>query len=66
MWFHRNPGNETRDITEMQPGKLVNYLGSFRFAIRKADGSDYEPDTLPITMGPLTGFCEREKSVHIV
>lgn len=61
VWFHRNPGNETRDITEMQPGKLVNYLGSFRFSIRKADGSDYEPDTLTNYHGSIDRFLRERK-----
>lgn len=61
VWFHRNPGNETRDITEMQPGKLVNYLGSFRFSIRKADGSDYELDTLTNYHGSIDRFLRERK-----
>ncbi|XP_056000117.1 uncharacterized protein KIAA1958-like [Ostrea edulis] len=45
-WLKQEPRNETREVNKMNPSELDNYIGSFLLSIRKADGSDYEPDTL--------------------
>ena len=38
--------NETRHVVDIEPGTLDQYVGSFILDIRKADGSEYEPDSL--------------------
>ena len=40
-----SPSFETLEINKI-PDELGNFVGSFLFSIRKADGSEYEPDTL--------------------
>ena len=45
-WLQMSPRFETREINKIPPGELNNFVGSFLLSIRKADGSEYEPDTL--------------------
>ena len=41
------PRLEKRSLTEIPPAELDNYLCHFILEIRKADGQQYEPDSLP-------------------
>ncbi|KAH3806136.1 hypothetical protein DPMN_134451 [Dreissena polymorpha] len=45
-WLSEPPRNETRSVCDIMTTELDNYIGSFLLSIRKADGSEYEPDTL--------------------
>ena len=38
--------NEERDIAQIPPQQLNIYIGGFLMLLKKADGSDYEPDSL--------------------
>ena len=40
------PRYETKDINMTQADELDNYIGLCLLSIRKADGEQYEPDTL--------------------
>ena len=42
-WMIKNR-NETHHVVDIEPGTLDQYVGSFILDIRKADGSEYEPD----------------------
>jgi hypothetical protein len=46
QWLAQPPRNDERNICSIMPPELDNYIGSFLLSVRKADGSDYEPDTL--------------------
>lgn len=45
-WLEKAPRYEGREIETIEPYELDNYIGSFLLSMRKADGSEYEPDTL--------------------
>ena len=45
-WLEMPPRKETREINTIQADELDNYIGSFLLSIRKANGEQYEPDTL--------------------
>lgn len=46
LWLQQGPRFESREINTIEPYELDNYIGSFLLSIRKANGSEYEPDTL--------------------
>ncbi|XP_053380345.1 uncharacterized protein KIAA1958-like [Mercenaria mercenaria] len=45
-WLSSDPRYITAEISDIPVEVLDNYIGSFLLSIRKADGSEYEPDTL--------------------
>ena len=45
-WLEMPPRKETREINTIQADELDNYIGSFLLSIRKANGEQYEPDTV--------------------
>jgi hypothetical protein len=45
-WLAEPPHLETRPFWQLQAAELDPLIGSFLLSIRKADGSEYEPDTL--------------------
>ncbi|XP_053381922.1 uncharacterized protein KIAA1958-like [Mercenaria mercenaria] len=45
-WLSSEPRHVTVELTEIPVERLDDYIGSFLLSIRKADGSNYEPDTL--------------------
>ena len=45
-WLEMPPRKETREINKIQANELDNYIGSFLPSIRKANGEQYEHDTL--------------------
>ena len=55
------PRNETREINTMQTEELDNYIGLFLLSIRKADGEQYEPDTLTSYHRCIDGYLRDKK-----
>lgn len=45
-FLEAEPYKETRKLTDIPPNELDNYLCHFLLEIRKADGQNYEPDSL--------------------
>lgn len=45
-WMSQEPRNETRDLLDIPPVEMDQYVGGFLLALKKPDLSDYEPDTL--------------------
>ena len=63
-WLQMIPRFETREINKIPPGELDNFVGSFLLSIRKADGSEYEPDTLTSYHRSIDRFLKEKKYLY--
>jgi len=58
---------EKRSIKEILPNELDNYLARFFLNVRKADKSEYEPDTLKIYQSSISRYLsEKHYCVNIL
>ncbi|XP_062619802.1 uncharacterized protein KIAA1958 homolog [Saccostrea cucullata] len=60
-WLQLSPRNETREINRIPTSELDNFIGSFLLSIWKADGSEYEPDTLTSYHRSIDRYLKEKK-----
>ena len=66
-WMNEFAAEETRDLEDIPPVELNNYLRSFFLTVKKKSGDDYEPDSLKSIKYSLDRFLtERNYPKSIV
>ena len=60
-FIQSEPYSETRKLTEIPPQELDKYLCHFLLEIRKADGGEYEPDSLTSIRNSLERFLREQQ-----
>ena len=63
-WLQMSPRFETREMNKIPSGELDNFVGSFLLSIRKADGSENEPDTLISHHSSIDRFLKEKKYLY--
>ena len=61
LTFIQRKYSETRSLTEIPPNILHSYLSHFIMEVRKADGGEYEPDSLTSFRNSIQRFLTQQQ-----
>ena len=66
MTFIQRKYSETRGLREIPPNILESYLSHFIMEVRKADGGEYELDSLTSFCNSIEGFLTKQKYKYLL